>query len=484
MTSPRAKLRALNLAALLVFAAFGSLVLTGPAVAAGNGSVVSTSITCTESCGENDKAGNVGVDANINNGKLAVELWAGNVQNKLALEAGGTGATTDTVYDLTVTTKNFDPNMAYGIANYSDTWSETTAGNQRTISVTTRPIAYAANQNAPYSVNEWPSNNIGSTLGADATVKFWMFPASAPDGVSVEGAYILTDSQAFGGPQFDDANDRFYIPVAAPHFDHSGNVNQGFVKAHLTTSMIDKLFENPTDSQFVSKFAGQQNNAPTIKSVANGGKAVIWNDFHYSTGDNEVTADKTVDTVDAGSDKSTSTGSTVTLDGSGSSDSAGIKSYEWDVDNDNSYEKTGKTVDYSWSSSGDKTVTLKVTDTNDNTGTDSLTVSVSGGGGGGDNSGSAPEDTATESGDGTETATGDETNETSGTETGETTESGDTTETGETESGGVGEGSGTETASQETTVGETTSGSGPGFGPLLAIMTLIVLPLLWRRRRP
>jgi PGF-CTERM protein len=481
MTSPRAKLRAINLASLIVFAAFGSLVLTGPAMAA-NGSVVSSSITCVSSCGEN--AGNVGLNTDLNNNQLKVEILAGNVENKYDLTSPGTGASANTEYEIDVTTKNFDPTVSYGRANFQGTWTETTSGNQRTMTVTTQPIAYASNSEAGYSVSSWPSENIQATVGADAVVQYWWFPMSAPDGISVEGSYILTDSQAFSGPKVSDANDRFYIPVAAPHLDTSGNVNQGFLKAHLTTSMIDNLYENPTDSQFIAQFAGQQNNSPSISNVANGGKAVLWDDYHYSTGDNEVTVDKTVDTVDAGPDKSTSPGSSVTLDGSGSSDSAGIKSHEWDVDNDNSYEKSGKTVSYSWGSKGDKTVTLKVTDNNDNTDTDSLTVSVSGSGGGGDNSGSSSDNTETDTSAATETATTNGTNTTSGTETGETTDTGDTTETGETESGGVGEGSGSETTSQATTGAEATSGSGPGFGPVLALITLVVVPLLWRRRRP
>lgn len=69
---------------------------------------------------------------------------------------------------------------------------------------------------------------------------------------------------------------------------------------------------------------------------------------------------------------------TINFDGTGSSDSDGtVSSYEWDFDNDGTYEKTGSTTTYSYSSSGDKVVTLRVTDDDGLTDTSQQTVTVS-----------------------------------------------------------------------------------------------------------
>jgi hypothetical protein len=74
-------------------------------------------------------------------------------------------------------------------------------------------------------------------------------------------------------------------------------------------------------------------------------------------------------------------GTTVTFDASASADADGaIQTYEWDVDDDDSYEKTGQTVTHVFPSSGDQTVTLRVTDDAGATAMTSQTVPVSDGG--------------------------------------------------------------------------------------------------------
>ena len=70
-------------------------------------------------------------------------------------------------------------------------------------------------------------------------------------------------------------------------------------------------------------------------------------------------------------------GETVEFDASGSTSGDGsIISYDWDVDGDGSYEKSGETVTHSYSSSGTKNVELNVTDDNGLSSTESLSVDV------------------------------------------------------------------------------------------------------------
>ena len=90
----------------------------------------------------------------------------------------------------------------------------------------------------------------------------------------------------------------------------------------------------------------------------------------------ETAPDTTDPTANAGSNKKVSLGNTVNFDGSVSSDNTGITTYEWDVDNDGTYEKTGASISHTFQSSGIKTVTLRVSDAAGNTNTDAVSVNV------------------------------------------------------------------------------------------------------------
>jgi len=90
--------------------------------------------------------------------------------------------------------------------------------------------------------------------------------------------------------------------------------------------------------------------------------------------------------ADAGSDRTVDEGTAVTFDGTGSTDDAGLTSYEWSFGDGSS--ATGPSPSHTYADSGTYAVTLTVEDGAGNTATDTITVTVaasssSGGGGGG-----------------------------------------------------------------------------------------------------
>jgi PKD repeat protein len=95
-------------------------------------------------------------------------------------------------------------------------------------------------------------------------------------------------------------------------------------------------------------------------------------DYDGSTGDDEndanvwfdITDDYSPPIADAGPDKSGYLGDTIGFDASGSSGSAGstIDSYEWDFDDDGSYDSSAKIDTWTFSSKGVHTVRLRVID--------------------------------------------------------------------------------------------------------------------------
>ena len=91
---------------------------------------------------------------------------------------------------------------------------------------------------------------------------------------------------------------------------------------------------------------------------------------------------QTAPTANAGGPYGVDQGASVSLDGSGSSDTdgtnIGIVLYEWDLDNDGTYDTTGPSTAFSSATAGTFTVVLRVTDGDDETATDTATVNVSG----------------------------------------------------------------------------------------------------------
>lgn len=240
--------------------------------------------------------------------------------------------------------------------------------------------------------DRWPTST-GVATNKRTQVRLSTFKFQGAGGASdLAGAYLASDAQVFRPPQFVNG-DTIRLPAASPHFEPDGTTqNTGFYTAYIPSAMVDRMgLPNPTGM--------------TVGGLGSGGSiteqdggALIEANLHYSSGNIDISPDNTDPTADASSTgTSAKAGSSVTLDGSASSDNSAIETYEWDVDGDSNYEKStsSATIDYTFSNSGDKDVTLRVTDGNSNTDTDSVTISVesqsSGGGGGSGASGSSVE---------------------------------------------------------------------------------------------
>jgi len=105
---------------------------------------------------------------------------------------------------------------------------------------------------------------------------------------------------------------------------------------------------------------------------------VLWLETDYKLLKTNLTADGSNKSPTASFDVSPSdptVGTTVTFDASGATDPDGtIDSYEWDLTGDGTTDDRGKTISYTYSSSGDYNVSLTITD--DDGATDTITTTV------------------------------------------------------------------------------------------------------------
>jgi PGF-pre-PGF domain-containing protein/PGF-CTERM protein len=303
------------------------------------------------------------------------------------LSGAGVDETTELWVNFTIT--NYDPDMIMGGAKV-DTWN--TAPNQNgagtNFTLKLHPVGMQRNNTfQSFSPQQWEKKydqaNVAITPGV------YMGSFDVPDGskfeTNISGASLTSDAQAFMPPRYNPKTKQLTYSVAAPHWKknkQNGNrvQNTGFYEAEIPSGLVSWMgIKNPDALAGTYTSSGKTQSLSNMKvtETQSGGMVINVTNIHYSKGTISLEPDTTDPTAATGSKKSITAGESVTFDPSGSSDNRQISTYEWDVDGDNSYEKTGSSPSHTYDSSGDYTVTLRVTDGNDNTDTATVTVSVS-----------------------------------------------------------------------------------------------------------
>lgn len=314
------------------------------------------------------------------------------------LSGANVGADESTLLWANFTVQNYAPDILQGPGDV-EMWQSSTSGSAADVNVLVHPTSvYRYSSASGFDPTTWKSAWDLADYGLDASVSLAAVDIPGGFGSALQGARLTTDAQFYNPPRFQSG--RLAINVAAPHCKDNatsiscsgGKLNDdGFYKALIPKSFYTNKWGaglEPDDLAGTYDTGGTSENLNmSVTKHTNGDLEVTVTNIHYSDGTIKLEPDSTAPTAKAGSDISTSPGTAVTFDGSGSSDNRKIATYEWDVDGDGTYEKSGSGPSYTYSSSGDRTVTLKVTDGNGNTDTDTLTVSVastastSGGGG-------------------------------------------------------------------------------------------------------
>ncbi len=373
---------------------------------------------------------NVTLQTTLSGQALSVELFVDDNTlgpgEKRNLSRPAVGFTEETTVQLLLNVSNYDPDVMMGPAN-ATAWnvSGTDANGHRTITVTHQPTQVQRNFSASSNPSAWSSSNPSyepgweqAEVGVPALVylQTYQFPGGSSLGSSLDGARLNTDAQAFTTPK-QGPNGELRFDVAAPHCKASAASDPNDPappdKCNPEHRNTDGFYEAVVPSAYVSNAWGSvstgdmvvlRNESGTVTPVANasvskrpsGALFVQATGISYSPPTLEVAEDTTDPTADAGSDQTVSTGESATLDGSSSSDNTALDTYEWDTDDDGTYEKSGETPTHTYDSAGDRTVTLRVTDAAGNTDTDTVTITVEGSGssnpGGGGGGGGTPVD--------------------------------------------------------------------------------------------
>ncbi|MFB6223138.1 MAG: PKD domain-containing protein [Haloarcula sp.] len=375
----------------------------------GKASVSSTSVIHTGNGTE--PSGTINVKTRNEGGMLKLHLYRGSSAANRDLAAAGVAESTELWVNVTM--QNYEADMMMGGASVDEWLTKDVGGGKTKLAIKMHPINMQRLSNpGSKSPGRWPSQN--KQADSSITPGAHLATFDVPDGTQFEtdmsGATLTSDAQQFSPPRYNKQTNQLTYTVAAPHWKASGkkvssNTNTGFYEAWIPSGMVSKMgINNPDELGGTYKSGGQSNSLSNMEvtKTSTGGLHINVTGIHYSSGTVQLSPDTTAPTADAGSDQSVTAGSSMSFDGSASSDNRKITKYEWDVDDDGKYELTGKKPSHTYSSTGSKTVTLRVTDGNGNTATDTVKVDVSssstssGGGGDSDSGGGTSVTNSTE----------------------------------------------------------------------------------------
>lgn len=324
------------------------------------------------------------------------------------IELADYNATSDTTLQVNLTVRNFTPRMLMGRAQVHG-WSNTTNENgTENVTFELDPISMAFIDDCdtydpfmgycgPSSVDNWPENTSEdqADVAFDAALRVFVSDLSylgETEREELDGGFMTTDAQAIGQMNVSGSNSTggasLTMPVAGPHTLPNGTTNDGFFEARLPDALLSSW--GIDDNEALTGSYQGANRTVDVSDVDEG--TLVSMDIHYSSGDVTIGEDTTAPVADAGNDTTVTVGSSLTLDGSNSSDNQGVTNHTWDLDDNTT--AFGETVNHTYDETGTYAVTLTVSDAANNTDTDTVNVTVeSSGGGGGGGGGIATSDT-------------------------------------------------------------------------------------------
>ncbi|WP_336000583.1 PKD domain-containing protein [Halorientalis halophila] len=429
-------------------------------------------------------------------GMLKIHLYHGASKGNRDLSSIGVDESTELWVNVTMS--NYEPNAMMASAKVDEWVTEDAGGGKTKLAIKMHAInMQRLSSISARSPGRWPSTNKQADMAIAPGAHLATF--DMPDGSQFEsdfdGATLSSDAQLFSPPRYDAATNKLTYSVAAPHWNASGskvasNTNSGFYEATIPSGLVSRMgIQNPGElaAKYTSGGSTSSLSDMVVRTTDGGGLYIKTTGIHYSSGTVELEPDSTAPTADAGADKSVTAGSSFSFDGTASSDNRVVDSYEWDTDGDGTYELTGSKPSHSYSGSGSKTVTLRVTDGNGNTDTDTLSVDVSGSTTGGGGAGyDAPvdvttTDTATATPDST-TSTPDQTTDTPDQTTEPATATPRPAETEDPKSTDTPTTTPTDSDGPASATAPGTAADGSGFGAGIAVLALLAVLLLARRR--
>ena len=303
----------------------------------------------------------------------------------------------------------------------------------------------------PTSPNEWDANVQNNTADRswDSTIRFRVGNAQtavqSANASATAGMTVSTDAQMYSMPRYVPGGNttapHLEVSLAAPHTTTSRNINDGYYEAHLPATLLDEWNVTDPTKQLSASFA-QQNVSMDVTETADGG-AFVDISLHYSSGTLEIRKSDSEPSDDEEQESSS--------DGN-----------EGDLDSEDSEETSSPTDS---DGSGDQGTGEEIKDESgtEDTPTETTTPTETEG----------PEDSDTP----TETEGPEDSDTPTETDQGETMESNETsiTETKDITETDSGIDSSTQSPAQTTEKPHEnpSTASGPGFGALLVIVTLL-----------